>query len=267
MNKPTVSVHKFSSCDGCQLAFLNLGEDLLTLTELVDITHFAEAGMLNEDKEVDIAFIEGSVSTSQELERIKKIRKNSKNLITIGACATSGGIQALRNNNDTQSWVEGIYAQPEYISTLDTAAPISDYVTVNFELWGCPISSEQIVTTLQSLLAGVKPTDNTEKVCMECKRQQNTCTLVTQQMPCLGPVSRAGCGAICPSFGRNCYACYGPAADTNTAVLSKCFAGFGLLSDDIARRFSLFNNNAPVFRNAANKAVEIPIDKNSGPYT
>lgn len=253
MHKPSVSVHKFSSCDGCQLAFLNLGEDLLTLTELVDIKHFAEAGMLDEDKEVDVAFIEGSVSTPQELERIKKIRKKSKYLITIGACATSGGIQALRNNNDTQSWVEGIYAQAKHISTLDTAAPISDYVMVNFELWGCPISSEQVVATLQSLLAGVKPTDNTEKVCMECKRQQNTCTLVTQQTPCLGPVSKAGCGAICPSFGRNCYACYGPAADTNTTALSNRFAGFGLLADDIARRFSLFNNNAPVFRNAANK--------------
>ncbi len=253
MGKPSVSVHKFSSCDGCQLAFLNLGEDLLALTELVDIKHFAEAGMLDEDKEVDIAFIEGSISTPQELERIKKIREKSKYLITIGACATSGGIQALRNNNDTQSWIEGIYAHPEYISTLDTASPISDHVRVNFELWGCPISSEQIIATLQSLLAGVKPTDNTEKVCMECKRRQNICTLVTQQTPCLGPASKAGCGAICPAFGRNCYACYGPAVDTNTSALSNCFSGFGLLDEDIARRFSLFNNNAPVFRNTVNK--------------
>ena len=222
----------------------------------MDIKHFAEAGMLDEDEEVDIAFIEGSISTPQELERIKKIRKKSKFLITIGACATSGGIQALRNINDTQSWIEGIYAKPEYIKTLDNVSPVSEYVTVNFELWGCPVSSEQIVATLQSLLAGVKPKDNTEKVCMECKRQQNVCTLVTQQTPCLGPVTKAGCGAICPSFGRDCYACYGPSVDTNTAALSNRFAGFGLLADDIARRFSLFNNNAPVFRNIANKVLE-----------
>lgn len=254
--KPTVAVHKFSSCDGCQLAFLNLGEDLLTLTELVDIKHFAEAGMLDEEQEVDFAFIEGSISTPHELERIQKIREKSKILITIGACATSGGIQALRNVNDTQSWVEGIYAKPEYINTLDNVSPVSEYVRVNFELWGCPVSSEQVVATIQSLLAGVTPKDNTEKVCMECKRRQNVCTLVTQQTPCLGPVTKAGCGAICPAFGRNCYACYGPAVDTNTPALSNRFAGFGLLPDDIARRFALFNNNAPVFRNIASKVLE-----------
>jgi len=256
INKPTVSVHKFSSCDGCQLAFLNLGENLLTLTELVDIQHFAEAGMLNEDQPVDIAFVEGSISTSHELERIKKIRDKSKYLVTIGACATSGGIQALRNIHDTQDWVEGIYAKPEYISTLDNVSPISEYVTVNFELWGCPISTEQLIASIQSLLAGVKPKSDTEKVCMECKRNQNICTLVTKQTPCLGPVTKAGCGAICPSFGRNCYACYGPAVDTNTVALSNRFSGFGLLPEDIARRFSLFNNNAPVFRNIAKKVLE-----------
>jgi len=260
MTKKTVAIHKFSSCDGCQLAFLNLGEALLTLTELVDIKHFAEAGLLNEQHAVDIAFIEGSISTPHELERIKQIRKKSKILISIGACATSGGIQALRNINDAQSWIEGIYAKPEYISTLDNSSPVSEYVTVNYELWGCPVSTEQIVVCLQSLLAGVSFKDNTEKVCMECKREQNICSLVTNNTPCLGPVTKAGCGAICPAFGRNCYACYGPAVDTNTSALSQRFEGFGLLPEDIARRFSLFNNNAPVFRNIANKLLESKTD-------
>ncbi|HFE39321.1 MAG TPA: sulfhydrogenase subunit delta [Gammaproteobacteria bacterium] len=250
MSKPTVAIHKFSSCDGCQLAFLNMGKAFLTLAELVDIQHFAEAGMLNENAPVDIAFIEGSISTPQEQKRIKRVRENSKYLITIGACATSGGIQALRNLHHTQSWVEAIYAKPEYIETLEDVSPISAHVRVNFEIWGCPISSEQIIATLQSLLAGVKPTDNPEKVCMECKRNQNICTLVTKKTPCLGAVSKAGCGAICPAFERNCYACYGPAVDSNTSALSRRFKGFGLLPEDIARHFALFNNNAPVFRNA-----------------
>lgn len=255
MSKPKVSVHKFSSCDGCQLAFLNMGEDLLALTELVDLQHFAEAGLLNESAEVDIAFVEGSISTPHEIERIKQIREKSHYLVTIGACATSGGIQALRNANDTQEWVAAIYARPEYIETLNEVAPISEYVHVDLELWGCPVSSKQLITAIQSLLAGIMPRDNTEKVCMECKRQQNICTLVTQQIPCLGPVTKAGCGAICPSFGRNCYACYGPASDTNTSALANRLSGFGLLPETIARQFSLFNNNAPVFRNIARKVL------------
>jgi len=254
--RPVIAVHKFSSCDGCQLAFLNLGEALLTLTELVDIRHFVEAGMVDEESQVDIAFIEGSVSTEQELQRVKKIRANSHYVIAIGACATSGGIQALRNMNDTQAWVEGIYAKPEYISTLDTVTPIAQHIRVDFELWGCPVSSEQIVATVNALLMGVTPQDNTEKVCMECKRAQNVCILVTSQTPCLGPVTRAGCGAICPQFSRNCYGCYGPSVDNNTTSLSNRFAGFGLLPDDIARRFAMFNNNAPVFRNAAISVLE-----------
>lgn len=256
MTKPAVAVHKFSSCDGCQLAFLNLGEALLTLTELVDIQHFAEAGMLDEEREVDIAFVEGSISTPQELARIKKVRDKSKYLITIGACATSGGIQALRNLHDTQQWVEGIYASPEFISTLDKVTPVSEHVRVNFELWGCPVSSEQVVATIQSLLAGVTPRTDSEKVCMECKRKQNICTLVTQQIPCLGPVTKAGCGAICTGFGRECYACYGPSVDSNTSALANRFAGFGILPEEIARRFSLFNNNSPVFKNIASKVLE-----------
>lgn len=246
-------MHKFSSCDGCQLAFLNAGEDLLTLTELVDIKHFAEAGMVDENAAVDVAFIEGSVSTTQEMKRIQRIRENSQYLITIGACATSGGIQALRNINNAQNWVEAIYAKPEYIDSLSKVTPIAEHVKVDFEIWGCPVSSRQLLTAVRSLLSGVTPTDNPEKVCMECKRKQTVCTLVSKGEACLGPVTKAGCGAICPSFGRDCYACYGPAIDTNTPALANRLSGLGLSPAEISRRFQLFNNNAPVFRNIADK--------------
>ncbi|MDH5729570.1 MAG: sulfhydrogenase subunit delta [Gammaproteobacteria bacterium] len=256
MTKIKVAVHKFSSCDGCQLAFINMGEDLLTLAELVDIRHFAEAGMLDENAQVDIAFVEGSISTPTELARIKTIRENSRYLISIGACATSGGIQALRNLHTTNTWVEAIYAQPSYIETLDKVSAISEHVRVDFELWGCPVSSEQIIATLRGLLLGVTPKHSSEKVCMECKRAGNICTLVTQQIACLGPVTHAGCGAICPRMGRDCYACYGPANDANTAALSNRFAGFGLLPKQIAARFALFNNNHPLFKNIAHAVEE-----------
>lgn len=252
-NRPTVAVHKFSSCDGCQLAFLNMGAELLTLTQLIEIKHFAEAGPVDETASVDIAFIEGSISTPREAERIRQIRQNSATLITIGACATSGGIQALRNLHNVKEWIQSVYAKPEYIDSLTNVTPIAAHVTVDFEIWGCPISSEQLVAVIRSLLSGVMPTESSEKVCMECKRAQNICTLVTQKQPCLGPVTKAGCGAICPRFGRDCYACYGPARDGNTDALARCLHGLGLQDEEIVRRFRMFNNQAPMFYNIASK--------------
>jgi len=249
--KPSVSIHKFSSCDGCQLAFLNLGEELLTLTRLVNIKHFAEAGFIDESAPVDIAFIEGSISTNQELLRVKTIRKASQYLITIGACATSGGIQALRNMHDANAWVEGIYASPEYIDSLETVSPIKDHVRVDFEIWGCPVSSEQVIEVIRSLLSGVTPADTTEKVCAQCKRLQVVCRMVANGEACLGPVTKAGCGAICPAFGRGCYACYGPSTDNNISSLTNRFQGLGLLPEEIAQKLLLFNNNSAAFNEAA----------------
>ena len=247
MSKPTVAVHKFSSCDGCQLALINLGEPLLLLTELVDILHFAEAGPLDEDAKVDIAIIEGSVSASHDIERIKKIRDNSTYLITVGACATSGGIQALRNMADTKQWIEGIYANPSVIDTLDNSSPIKDYVKVDLELWGCPISQRQILTAIRALLFGVMPVDEHDKICMECKRQQTVCVMVTKNEPCMGPVTRTGCGALCPSVGRDCYGCYGPAENPNTQAMANRLEGLGLVKDEVARRFLFINSGADAF--------------------
>ena len=205
MSKATVAIHKFSSCDGCQLALLNLGEPLLLLTELVDILHFAEAGPLDENAKVDIAIIEGSVTTSHDIDRLNKIRDNSTYLMTIGACATSGGLQALRNMADTQQWIADIYANPAVIDSLDKSTPIKDHVKVDLELWGCPINQRQILMAIRALLFGVMPVDEHDKVCMECKRHQTVCVMVTKNESCMGPVTRTGCGALCPSVGRDCY--------------------------------------------------------------
>ena len=254
--KPRVAVHKFSSCDGCQLAFLNLGEDLLELASRVELVHFAEAGPLGPDAEVDVSFVEGSVSTPEDLERIQHIRAHSRFLIAIGACATSGGIQGLRNGVFGAQWVTQIYSHPEAISSLERSTPISSHVNVDFELWGCPINSQQMLAAVKSLLLGVTPRDNADKVCTECKRHGYPCVMVSQGIACMGPVTRAGCGALCPSLGRDCYGCYGPAENANTDALAAQFRSQGLAPEAIARRFQSINSQAPVFLAAASKTKD-----------
>ena len=260
--KPRVAVHKFSSCDGCQLAFLNLGEELLALAEQVELVHFAEAGPVDPEAEVDIAFVEGSVSTPEEVERITRVRRHSRFLITMGACATAGGIQALRNFADGAAWLEAVYARPEYIRSLATVTPIARHVKVDWELWGCPVSGRQVLAALRALLFGVQPREEADKLCLACKRSQAVCVLVSRGEPCLGPVTRTGCGALCPQFGRGCYGCYGPAETPNTRAHSRCLAGLGLLPEDIRRRYHFINSQAPAFLEAGNREVgEVAIDE------
>lgn len=248
MEKARVAVHKFSSCDGCQLAFLNLGESLIELSQRVDIVHFAEAGISNPDANADIAFVEGSISASDDLERIQAIRNKSAMLITIGACATSGGIQALRNL-EGEGWRESLYASPEFIQSLSGSTPISDHVKVDLELWGCPIRSEQLLVVLGDLLRGVMPNADDEVLCQSCKRSGAVCTLVSSGKACMGPVTRAGCGAVCPRFGRDCYGCSGPVSIANSPALGRCFEGLGLVPDEIAMRFKMIHSAMPQFHN------------------
>lgn len=248
--KPRVAVHKFASCDGCQLAFLTAGEDLLELSRQVELLHFAEAGPVAPDVEVDIAFVEGSITTPHDVDRIRRIRQHSQYLVTIGACATAGGLQALRNYADAQQWVSAIYASPEYIETLATSTAIREHVRVDFELWGCPVNTRQVLHLTRDLLSGVTPIDQNEKLCLDCKRRHNVCVMVSEGKPCMGPVTRTGCGAICPRMGRDCYACYGPAENPNTHALGVRLTGLGLLPEDIARRFLSINNHATDFAQA-----------------
>jgi len=251
--RPRVAVHKFASCDGCQLAFLNGGEALLTLAGLVDIVHFAEAGVVNPEAEADIAFVEGSISAAKDIQRIQDIRARSRYVITIGACATAGGLQALRNISDSGGWLGAVYAEPEYLDSLDTSTPIASHIKVDMELWGCPVNGRQVLGAVRSLLSGVAPIDEQDKLCLECKRHGNVCTLVAGGAACLGPVTRTGCGALCPSFGRDCYGCYGPAENTNTEALGRRLEGLGLVPEAVAQRFLFINSGAPAFRAAGLK--------------
>lgn len=250
--KLSVSIHKLTSCSGCQLAFLNQGKALLALLNVIDFKHFIEAGLYDLDAKVDLAFVEGSVSTPEDLKRLQKIRQNSKLLITIGACATGGGVQALRNLADGETWKQMVYPHPEFIQTLDTSTPIAEHIHVDYELWGCPVTVETIQQFIQQLLLGHFPKQEKEKVCLECKRKQNVCVVVTKQAPCLGPVTRTGCGALCPEFGKACYGCFGPSELPNAGGLANRFSGLGLVSEEIAQRFAGIHSHYPKFKEQVN---------------
>ena len=189
---PSLAVWKFASCDGCQLSLLDCEDDLLAVAGQIDIAYFPEASSGMVEGPYDLSIVEGSITTPHDLERIQKIREESGVLITIGACATAGGIQALRNGADVDEFVGIVYAHPEYISTLDMSTPIADHVEVDFELRGCPIDKGQLVETISAHLAGRPPRIPTTSVCVQCKARGNPCIMVAHGTPCLGPVTQAG---------------------------------------------------------------------------
>jgi coenzyme F420-reducing hydrogenase gamma subunit len=256
--RPRLAVIKFASCDGCQLSILNLEEDLLALGQALDIAHFPEASSAMKPGPYDITLVEGSITTAEDAHRILSVRQQTKVLITIGACATAGGIQALRNWADVEAFKRAVYPRPGYIQSLSTSTPISEHVHVDFELWGCPIDKNQLLRVITDLVVGVQPRLPADSVCLECKRRGHVCVLVAKGMPCLGPVTRTGCGAICPSMGRDCYGCFGPSEGArkgpglppNTGSLAKHFHNeLQLIPVEVLRRFRGINGAVEAFRN------------------
>ena len=244
---PTLAVWKFASCDGCQLTLLNCEDELLPLAGAVRIAYFPEATRGTLEGPYDVSLVEGSVTTEGDAARIKEIRAASRVLVTIGACATSGGIQALRNFADVAEYRSVVYAHPEYISTLERSTPIADLVDVDFALHGCPIDRHQLLETLTALVQGRRPRPARYSVCVECKRRGTACVTVAHGTPCLGPVTRAGCGALCPTYSRGCYGCFGPQDSANTGSLAARLTGLGMPSRDVLRVFRTFNSAAPEF--------------------
>jgi len=245
--RPKLAVWKFSSCDGCQLSLLDCEDELLTVAEAVEIAYFLEATRVQIKGPYDISLVEGSVTTPHDLKRIQKIRKQSKVLITIGACATSGGIQALKNFRDVGQLIDAVYAHPDYISTLETSTPISDHVEVDFELRGCPINKEQLLELVNATLNGRKPNVPTYSQCIECKRTGTVCVMVSKGQPCLGPVTQAGCGNVCPSCDRACFGCFGPKETPNTAALADRMRNDGASKQTVRDLFRSFNAGAETF--------------------
>lgn len=246
--KPRLAVWKFSSCDGCQLSVLDCEDELLDLAGAVEIANFPEASRAVVSGPYDLSLVEGSITTPHDVERIQQVRRSSKYLVTIGACATAGGIQALRNFQDVQTFISVVYARPEYISTLSTSTPIASHVPVDFELHGCPINKHQLLEVISAYLHGRKPAIRSHSVCVECKRRGIPCVMVAHGTPCLGPVTHAGCGALCPAFNRGCYGCFGPKESPNTAALAARWAELGMGESDLVRAFRSFNAGAEPFR-------------------
>lgn len=247
-HKPKLAVWKFASCDGCQLSLLDCEDELLTLAGEVEIAYFLEASQTIKPGPYDLSLVEGSISTPHDLERIQHVRRVSKYLVTIGACATAGGIQALRNFQDSREYLALVYASPAYIETLQTSTPIASHVRVDFELSGCPINKRQLLEVISAYLHGRKPNIPSYSVCMDCKRRGTVCVMVAQGTPCLGPVTHAGCGAICPAYNRGCYGCYGPKETPNTAALSAQLCQCGLRRQEVVRILRGVNAYAEAFR-------------------
>ena len=247
--KPKLAVWKFTSCDGCQLSLLDLEDELLAMADRLTIAYFREATKAAIKGPYDLSLVEGSVSTPEQLDQIKQVRKSSKLLLSIGTCATSGGIQALRNFADVNDYLRRVYPAPQYLETLADSTPISAHVPVDLELQGCPISKHQLLKVVSAFLNGGRLHMPGSSVCMECKRRGNICVLVTRGLPCLGPVTRAGCGALCPLYHRACYGCFGRKETPHTQSLAARFeARLNLPVADLVGLFRQFYANAEAFR-------------------
>lgn len=249
--KPKLAVWKFASCDGCQLSLLDCEDELLALAGAVEIANFPEASRAVVKGPYDLSLVEGSITTPHDAERIHKVRRVSKVLVTIGACATSGGIQALRNFKDVKAFASIVYASPRTIETLKKSTPIADHVYVDFELRGCPVNKLQLLEVVSAFLNGRKPNTPPYGVCLECKKRGLVCLQVARGIPCMGPVTQAGCGALCPSFHRGCFGCYGPKETPNTSALTRSWGTLGVKKDEILRAFRSFNAGSEPFRKEA----------------
>jgi coenzyme F420-reducing hydrogenase gamma subunit len=249
--RPKLAVWKFASCDGCQLTVLNLEDELLALAGEVEIAYFLEASSATVEGPYDVSLVEGSITTPSDAERIEEVRRASRVLITIGACATAGGIQALRNFADVREFSSVVYASPDYIATLATSTSIGTHVRVDFELRGCPIDKGQLLEVVSAYLAHRSPRVRTHSVCIDCKRRGTVCVMVAHGTPCLGPVTHTGCGALCPAYDRGCYGCFGPMESAETVPLNARLQELGVADRDLVRIYRTFNAGAAPFRRAS----------------
>ena len=236
--RPRLAVFKLTSCDGCQVQIFNLDRELLALADRFEIAFFREGSSRESPGPYDVSLVEGSVTTPDEVRLVRRIRDETRFLVAIGACATSGGSEssARPGSARVEEWKQRVYPHPEWIDTLATSTPISDHVAVDCNLEGCPIDREQLRGVLAAALRGTGPALPRASVCLECKRAGHACVMVTRGIPCMGPVTRAGCGAICPSLGRDCYACFGPASGANPDALAARLRELGLSAREIEQR-------------------------------
>jgi len=246
--RPKLAVWKFASCDGCQLTLLDCEDELLEVAEHLELAYFPEASSRMLEGPYDLSLVEGSITNPHDARRIQEVRAASRFLVTIGACATAGGVQALRNFADVEDYQRVVYARPDWIEALATSTPIQDHVRVDFELRGCPIDKRQLLEVISAFLVGRRPTVPAHAVCVTCKLRGIVCVMVAHGTPCLGPVTHDGCGALCPAYDRGCYGCFGPKEQPNTASLSGACGDLGMSEGELTRVYRTFNAWTPAFR-------------------
>jgi len=255
MRKPKVGIFKCTACAGCQFQLIYFIEHLKEVLGAIDIVY---GKMETESEKVngpfDVALIEGAVTEAEQADQLKVVRRNSKYLVPIGSCAVNGGIPAIKNMSPELEVQTRVY---EDISPMHSmrAHAVSEYVPVDALLRGCPVGERDLYELVASLLLDRKPNMVEHCVCVECKMKGNPCLLVTERVPCMGPVTNGGCGAMCPSNARACYACWGPMANANSTALARRFEEIGLPPDEIVRRFSLFGYPTVEFHKVAGVGI------------
>ena len=241
MTKPRVAFFSFSSCEGCQLVVLSIEEQLLDLVNLIDIVSFREA-MSEKSDDYDIAFVEGSITRTSEIERIKKIRNTAKVIIALGACATIGGINSLKNQFEMNKVKDIVYGKmADNYETIPTR-PIEAVIKVDYWIQGCPIDKDEFIEVTKSILLGKKPRIPDYPVCVECQMRENVC-LFEKGIVCMGPVTRAGCKAICPAYNDGCTGCRGLIDDPNLSSHKNLLSEHGLTVDEAISQYMLFGGN------------------------
>ncbi|MBN1808008.1 MAG: cytochrome B [Planctomycetes bacterium] len=242
MSKPRLAIFDFACCEGCQLQIVNLEEEILDLISLVDPVEWREA-ISDQSDTYDIAIVEGSITRPEDEERVKKIRERSKVLIALGACAAIGGVNKLKNNFDMDDVKKCVYGKDADLPHLNTAMTkaVDEVVPVDFYVHGCPIDRDEFKHVVKSVALGKKPNIPVYPVCVECKLRENVCRYEFNEL-CLGPITRAGCGARCPSNGSWCFGCRGLAPDPNVDAAKEVMDKYKKTVDDLRDRILLFNS-------------------------
>jgi coenzyme F420-reducing hydrogenase gamma subunit len=241
--KPKVAFFDFASCEGCQLQIVNLEEKILDLVDIVQVVSFREA-MKERSDEYDIAFVEGSIMRPLDEARLKDIRRNAKVLVALGACACSGGVNKLRNKWTVAEVKEEVYGDAdiegnELFDVFPTKA-INEIVAVDAYIPGCPIDRNEFSKMVTSIALGRKPRLPNYPVCVECKKNENICVFELDQF-CLGPITRAGCNAICPTNGEGCDGCRGFLEDLRVNAMKDVLRKNNISLDVMMKRFNLYN--------------------------
>ena len=250
MKKPSVAVFKFSSDAGCQLEILNLENNLLDILELVDFTYFPMASRYYGPGPYDIGFVEGAVTSPEEIARIKHVRAQCKILVALGSCACFGGLPSIKNSLSQREVEEKVYPDTSVIHSIK-AMGIDQYVKVDAYLKGCPIDKNELVELIKGILLDIKPYLRPHSVCIECKLRENPCMFLGDGRVCMGPVTSAGCGAVCPSKNRPCEGCRGPANDPNASSLARTLLEYGLSPREVELKFRKYAGETPPFREGA----------------